>query len=52
MSYNKEGKYDQSAATRKISRETFIDLDLRTRVSGNKKAYNRKQKHKKPLEDY
>lgn len=32
---------------KKIARDTFMESDTRTRVSGDKKAYTRKRKHKK-----
>tara|TARA_Y100001938_G_scaffold30024_1_gene40795 strand:- start:778 stop:966 length:189 start_codon:yes stop_codon:yes gene_type:complete len=42
---------DQALMIKRVSREVFIDADIGTRKHKDKKKYNRKQKHKKRLED-
>ena len=42
---------DQALMIKRVSREVFMDADTGTRKHKDKKKYNRKQKHKKRLED-
>ena len=42
---------DQSRIIKEVSREFFMGTDIGTRKHKDKKKYNRKQKHKKRLED-
>ena len=42
---------DQALMIKRVSREVFMDADVSTRKHKDKKKYNRKQKHKKRLED-
>ncbi len=42
---------DQALMIKRVSREVFMDADIGTRKHKDKKKYNRKQKHKKRLED-
>ncbi len=42
---------DQALMIKRVSREVFMDADTGTRKHKDKKKYNRKQKHKKRLDD-
>ena len=42
---------DQSRIIKEVSREFFMGTDIGTRKHKDKKKYNRKQKHKKRLDD-
>ena len=42
---------DQALMIKRVSREVFMDADIGTRKHKDKKKYNRKQKHKKRLDD-
>ena len=42
---------DQSRIIKEVSREFFMGTDIGTRRHKDKKKYNRKQKHKKRLND-
>ena len=42
---------DQALMIKRVSREAFMGADTGTRKHKDKKKYNRKQKHKKRLED-
>ena len=42
---------DQALMIKQVSREFFKDTDIGTRRHKDKKNYNRKQKHKKRLDD-
>ena len=42
---------DQALMIKRVSREVFMDADTGTRKHKDKKKYNRKQKHKKRVED-
>ena len=42
---------DQSRIIKEVSREFFMGTDTGTRKHKDKKKYNRKQKHKKRLDD-
>ena len=42
---------DQALMIKQVSREFFKDTDIGTRRHKDKKKYNRKQKHKKRLDD-
>ena len=42
---------DQSRIIKEVSREFFMGTDIGTRRHKDKKKYNRKQKHKKRLDD-
>ena len=42
---------DQALMIKRVSREVFMDADTGTRKHKDKKKYNRKQKHKKRLND-
>ena len=42
---------DPSRMIKQVSREFFKDTDIGTRRHKDKKNYNRKQKHKKRLDD-
>ena len=42
---------DQALMIKRVSREVFMDVDIGTRRHKDKKKYNRKQKHKKRVDD-
>lgn len=46
----KKKKDNKSKLVKKVSRETFMYCDTKTKVFKDKTTYSRKIKHKKPLE--
>ena len=47
----KQKKFNKTKAMKRVARDMFMDIPMDTQVHKVKKKYNRKQKHKKRLED-